>query len=71
MNYFTIFFIENELLIENITITNRTVERFYLHSWYLYQSERNFVLYKTIEFLSNFILFFELYIFFSEKCIFA
>ena len=54
MNFFSIFFIENELFTENAKklvhcVTSRTVERFNLHSWYLYQTKRNFVLYKTIE----------------------
>ena len=30
-------------------VMNRTVERFILHSWYSYQSKRNFMLYKIIE----------------------
>ena len=67
MIFFLIFIIENELSTENLkkgsTETNRTAERFHLHRWYLYQSEHNFVLYKTIEFFSNFILVFELYYF--------
>ena len=44
---------------------NQTVERLNLHSWHLYQSKRNFVLYKTIE-----SFFFEIH-FFSEEWIFA
>ena len=31
-------------------LTNRTVERFNLHSWYQYQSKRKFMFYKTIDF---------------------
>ena len=50
---FSLFFIENEIPTENVkrgsTVTNRTVERFNLHSWYFYQSKRIFMLYKTIE----------------------
>ena len=47
---------------------NQTIERFNLHSWYSYQSKRNFVLYKTIEyFFSNLISVFEFYIIFQKN----
>ena len=55
MNFFSIFFIENELFTENIkkmgfAVANVWVERFNLHSWYIYQSKQNFVLYTVTEF---------------------
>ena len=50
---FSIFSLENEFSTENVKkgsdVTNRTVERFRLHSWCLHQSKRYFVLYKAKE----------------------
>ena len=72
MNFFSTFFIENELFTENVNkgsaVTDRTVERFNLHSWCLYQSKRIRVLYETIEsFFRFFLLVFKLYSFFLQK----
>ena len=53
-------------------VTDQTVKRFHLHSWYLYQSEQNCVLYKTID-----IFFFEIHFsfrviqFFFQKNVFS
>ena len=64
MNFFSIFFIENELFTENVkkgVRSNEPNDRRVQHTQLTYQSKPNFVLNKIIEvFLLNFILVFKL-----------